>query len=476
VTRVLSIDDLKCPPRYYLLPTNGGDYTRYTECQEFLTAVKFGNGDDWQQWQLQEMLNLAPDDIWAARTAAIEAPRQNGKTWTVEARVLYGMVMLGEHIVWSAQNLLTAGKSFEHLKAVILDTPALMARLIGRPRERAGEQGFRFKGGGELQFVARGSSGGNGRGFTVIDLIVWDEALKLGEHGHSAFVPTQGVSRNPQTIYTSTPGFPDEEDSQIWANIVRQGRNGITSGDDFFADWCATEEDDVSLPETWAAANPGFPHRLSEKTLRHFHNKMLPESFAREILGIWGFPSATPGDLSIEQWMQLELDHVGPVVPSVLAADMNFERTHVSVVAVMDIDGTPVVELVERAPFERPIFVARMAELGAEFPGVTLVVDGDGPLASLVADLQEANVFVYVRQAVEYQSDCALLADGVRSGLFRQLPCTEFDSAVAVIRKRPRGEGRFVWARRGARGDIAPIVAATLGYGYFVSGGVQFVF
>jgi hypothetical protein len=93
--------------------------------------------------------------------------------------------------------------------------------------------------------------------------------------------------------------------------------------------------------------------------------------------------------------------------------------------------------------------------------GVEVVVDGRGPAAALIPDLEKAGVRLKVTGTVEVLDACADLFNSVRDGKVRHESYPELDMAVAAAVKRPVGD-RWAWGRRVSTADISVLEAVTL--------------
>ena len=71
---------------------------------------------DWQVGVVDGWLGRDARGMWASPTCGLAVPRQNGKSLgTVQARSNYGMVALGEQVVYTAHLQKTATETFESI-------------------------------------------------------------------------------------------------------------------------------------------------------------------------------------------------------------------------------------------------------------------------------------------------------------------------------------------------------------------------
>jgi hypothetical protein len=90
-----------------------------------------------------------------------------------------------------------------------------------------------------------------------------------------------------------------------------------------------------------------------------------------------------------------------------------------------------------------------------------VVCDGSGPAASLLRDLEAADVDVLPVSAKEHAQACGTLFDAVEQGTFRHLGSPELLSSVKGATTRAMGDA-WAWSRKSSAVDITPLVAATL--------------
>jgi phage terminase large subunit-like protein len=166
----------------------------------------------WQVRLLFAILRVEPGGLWTHSDVVIICPRQNGKTLIVMLRILFGLFVLNERIIYTAQRWKTAEDVYKRLWTIIRIRRSLLRRVT-RHTLSQGNGEIELVSGGKVLFCTRSADAG--RGFDEVDLIVYDEAYNLTEADTSALNPTQMASRNPQTIYTSTPGW-------LYRNAVRR--------------------------------------------------------------------------------------------------------------------------------------------------------------------------------------------------------------------------------------------------------------
>src|SRR6185437_6296498 len=212
--------------------------------------------DPWQQLVIRSGLRRS-GARWSAFEVALIVARQNGKGTILEALGLAALFLFPDVrlILHSAHEFKTAAEAFLRIRALVEDRPEFDAK-VSRVRTAAGAEAIELKDGKRLRFVARSS--GSGRGFTS-DLVILDEAYKLGDQEMAALLPTLSARPDPQVWYTSTAGNPDS------IQLGRVRARGVAGGDPSlaFLEWSAENGCDLADRSAWAQANPGMGIRIA---------------------------------------------------------------------------------------------------------------------------------------------------------------------------------------------------------------------
>ena len=233
---------------------------------------------DWQRYALDVGLEHEQGK-WAFNDVGVAVARQNGKTGGVFGiRILTGLLLWGEAVLYSAQNRDLPRESFLEI-AEVLET-RFPGRLASRPRRANGQETIRMANGGSLRIVAPRPDAPRGH---HADLIVLDEVREYRDtHFVAAILPTQNTSPNPQVWYASNAGDP----SSIVLNGLRARGLG---GDETLAwlEWSADPALSPDDPEGWAQANPSLGVLIDETRIRHLYDTLDGEAFATEVLCQW---------------------------------------------------------------------------------------------------------------------------------------------------------------------------------------------
>lgn len=236
----------------------------------------------WQWWGLRKICSRMPADadghrLWTHPDVCLIIPRQNGKTEIALMRILFGLFVLGETIIYSAQRWATAEDVYDRLIELILESDDLKSRLAPRKGLPLGYSKDKDRGIVELSNGAKIRIGLRGKdlgvGLTKLDLVIFDEAYKLTPAQKTGLTGAQLASLNPQTIYLSTPPVytdPKYAHCHVLAGMRRLGRQ--QAPELFFAEWMAPRpepsgNDEVDRkaiaaardhPDAARMANPSF--------------------------------------------------------------------------------------------------------------------------------------------------------------------------------------------------------------------------
>lgn len=416
--------------------------------------------DPWQRFALDCIMQTRADGKWAARTAALIVPRQNGKGAVDEAWELAQLFLNGCNIVLhTAHHAKTAKSAFMKMRAHIEGSPTLKAKL--KPdrsngiRIANGEWGFTFASGQQLIYGTRTS--GAGRGLTI-DATVLDECQELTDDELDALKPTMVTARNPQTLYTgSAPKAKAGVD--VLTRLMNRGRAGDESI--CYLEWSVDEmirDPDLDDRALWAQANPGYGIRLFDDAILDERATMSDDGFGRERLGIVEVAGADP---FVQAWKRAHDDRsqiLGTPTYALSVAE-NREWACAGAAGAFQ-DG---LLHVETGRYSRGTHwvVDFLADLASR-RRIQVVVRPDSPAGSLIPELEQRKVAVVKAPLADYRAACGQLHDSVvDSATLKHPGHAALDIAVAGAVKRVSGDA-WVWDLRTPTTDISPLEAVTL--------------
>lgn len=458
------------------------DDIAFTRYYELIAPELPGMGitlDQWQQdiWEiglgLREDGSLCCDVMGVTLSIA----RQAGKTWGI----MVGLVAIclarpGTTVVWSSHHDRTSSETLGKI-ASIVEKPAV------RPKMRAqhpvvftdDNRGVHFANGSRILFGARSS--GFGRGFSEVDIQVYDECQNLRESALTDMLAAMNVSDIGLAFFMGTPPRPqetrlgvDEAFKRRRARAIKPDKRRPFKG--VFVEFSAERGAslDIEAPEFWehlATANPSFGFRVGRSAIERLVENMSEEDVLREVMGIWDetekHTAVIPGTLWDSRTPEsppevekaptaLALDRWYDGATSVAAAWRTGNEVHVEIVAaerVSDMGG--VVEWLAKTAGRR----------------IPVAIVADSPAAAVVGALRASKVRVYLLTGPEFARSCEAFRKGVIDGTVTHAEgpgekVRPISDALAGAAKLAQGHaGAWVWDRRDPDADISPLVAAT---------------
>ena len=299
--------------------------------------------DPWQAEVLRDWMGRE-GETWSAPTCGLSVPRQNGKTLITAGRIVSGMVMYSEWVIYTAHLQKTATETFMELKG-LFESRGLL-KYVKEIKAALGREQIILKNGGRVQFVARTRNGGRG---LHGDCLVFDEAQELTSEQQASFLPAISASKNPQTIYLGTP--PDENCSgTVFRDIREKARKGL-SETTAWTEFSVDEIGDVSDRSRWAACNPALGRRMRETTIASECDQMDEDTFARERLGWWSpvVEHKLEYVLNAEQWNKCVSGELKPEGKTAYAVKISVDGMELCLAgAVIPKDGKARISLIKR--------------------------------------------------------------------------------------------------------------------------------
>ena len=238
---------------------------------------------DWQKAIIRRWMALDDDEKWANQNAGLLVPRQNGKSWLAEARILGGMIFLGEHLIYTAHQ----GNTVDEIKRRVLRffydaEPEIRDLLTSEfDKEPKSFDYVELRNGGRCIFRTRTRS--SGLGFTS-DTIINDECQEQNDAQEEALLPTisAGPLHNPQVIMMGTP----PTSGSAGTVFLRSRRNLLQGKSDIcWQEWSVETITDNHDEDAWYITNPSLGYLITEKAVRAEANAMSQDSFNKMRLG-----------------------------------------------------------------------------------------------------------------------------------------------------------------------------------------------
>ena len=383
---------------------------------------------------------------WAALGVDIIASRQNGKNGIIEARELYGCVILGESIIHTAQLFKTARESYNRLLSLIQMNDDVSDTLMMNVASPASGYEMQFRGGGRVQFIARSRT--SGRGMSG-DILVLDEAQDLNDDELGALLPTISASKNPQAWYLGTAPGPD---STVWHRRRKAGRVGDVKRRAFF-EFSALPDASLDDLDALLAANPGFPVRPNPELVSEERESMSDEMFARERFGISPDlrEGENAGDIDFARWLTLSDPDAQRGSEVAFGADIGEDRLAHIAVAWRRSDGVQVM-LTDTglSPLMTP---DRLVDLVQRWKGRVML---GGPASVLEQNVPDSALM----SSSDFAAACGVFDDMLAVGTIHHGNQPELNNAVREAKWRSAGSAGERAFRLKDSPSVGPLAAA----------------
>lgn len=452
-------DTLHDLARHVVIP-EGIDHTGWPAVRDTLALLGI-TFDSWQRGAAQLILSKDAEGYYATTVGGVtmSIPRQVGKTFMI-GWIVFALCIIfpGLTVTWSAHKKDTADETFGGMKSMAASP--LMVPHIDRTPDNGSEQKIEFKNGSRVVFGAR--ERGFGRGFTKVDIVVFDEAQILTERAVDDMVPAQAVSPNALTIMIGTPPKPIDP-----SEIFEEARRAALAGDApdaLYIEFSADEKGDLDDRKQWRKANPSYPHRTKEKAMLRLRRKLTPDSFRREAMGVWDEISNRKTAFPAGKWEERAIDSPSNDWPiAAIGIDMNPDRTWVTVSLAMFSDEGIHVEVAETEAFndagsaELVKWIKKMARRRTP-----VVIDGFSPARTFEPLLKEEKCMVRILSSAEFTQACMGLHDAVKDGSVSHFDQKPLNDSVAGATKKAVGKaGAWAFTRDELDVDLTQILSVT---------------
>jgi predicted RNA-binding protein with TRAM domain len=323
---------------------------------------------------------------------------------------------------------------------------------VVKTRRGNGKADMTFPNGSTIRPLPPGENTGHGKQSDLYDV---DEAWAFDEEQGKAILqaiaPTQLTRPRAQVWIWSAGGTA----ASTWlASLVARGRAGDPSLAYF--EWGVPDDLDMDDLDAVAAHHPANGHLITVDSLASLRAKLDdPAEFARAAGNRW--TEVIGGAIDWNLWTGNRWDvEIPEDAPVGYGAARAADGQHVVIAAAADVDGVPVVEIVDVVPVYGAAEVVKFWAARA-----ALVVDPTGPSAGLHDELTRLKVPLLPFTGRDASAACLNVLDALGSGAYRYRKHDALDAAVRVAGTRTVGDGGKAWARLAAGAPIAALEAAT---------------
>ena len=409
---------------------------------------------EWQDGIMEGWLGVNRLGRWSAQTCAGSIPRQNGKTLgLVEARANYGMLIAGEEVIYTSHLQKTSTETFEDMANFFDSKP--LRKYVKNIKTALGREQIILKNGARAKFLARTRNGGRGQHG---DLLIFDEALELTAEQQASFLPAISASKNPQTIYISTPPTASS-DGYVFRNIRERALEGESERTAWF-EWSVDEIGDVYDRERWYATNPSLGILIQEDTVEAECEQMDADTFACERLGWWIPRLKAEHPIDLNAWDACATDTPNKEGVRVFAVKFSADGSSGCIAECRKPkEGKPFVYAIAQVSMSEGIgwFVRELTKRKDE--AAQMVIDGQGNAQNLNDELLAAGISkrVIIRpRAADMVAASQMFANAVQDGELSHFNQPGLNEAVISSTKRTIGN----YGGWGFQGEDAPLVEA----------------
>jgi phage terminase large subunit-like protein len=415
--------------------------------------------DEWQRGAGRLILSKTADGKYAATVGGVgmSLPRQVGKTYLIGA-MAFALCILhpGLTVIWTAHHTRTAGETFLAMQGFARRQK--IEPYIRDVFKGSGDEEVRFVNGSRILFGAR--ERGFGRGFADVDVMVFDEAQKLGDRALDDMIATMNTALNPLPLFMGTPPKPEDQ-----SEAFQRMRSEALSGESTDLVWIECGADEGSDPDDrgqWVKANPSYPHRTPLTSMMRLRKKLTVDSWMREGLGIWDSNELRVFDMAA--WSRLCRPDVEPPLRAALVVDVAPDRkwSCIGIAGKLEtVDDTTLV-LCHSAPGTDWV-APKVAELAAARKITEVALVTSGQAKALQPDFVQLGIVFEKLTAQDMGAACAAFQEAVKSRRVAHVGQGELDTALVNARTRYTGETE-VWDRRDQSVDISPLVACSAAF------------
>lgn len=267
---------------------------------------------EWQKQIVYRWLAVNQNEdgkwIWANPKAGLLVPRQNGKTEIIIARIIGGMIFMGEALIYTAHSDKTVDEVKRRCMNFFYQAEEEIRDLLTAEFDKE-PKSFDFvelRNKGRCVFRTRTRTGGLG---TTNDTLILDEAQEETDAQQEALLPTisAGKSQNQQILRAGTP--PSGGGTGTVFIRIRQNVLEGKDHDTCWQEWSVELLTDPSDEDAWYDTNPSLGYHLMVAAVRNEAKDMAVDSFNKMRLG-WIAGTESKRAISDALWTQLKVDKV----------------------------------------------------------------------------------------------------------------------------------------------------------------------
>jgi len=389
---------------------------------------------------------------WVNTDCGLLVPRQNGKSELIIARIIGGMVFLGEALIYTAHSDNTVGEIKRRVQRFFYDADTEIRDMLTEEfdKEPKSLDYVELRNRGRCVFRTRTRTNGLG---TTNDALLLDEDQEETDAQQEALLPTiaSGKNQNHQTIRAGTPPSGGGN-----GTVFLRMRKRVLEGkapDICWQEWSVEHITDPEDEEAWYATNPSLGYFLMKTAVKSEAQKMAVDSFNKMRLG-WIAGVESMRAISDDMWTPLAVQRVQlPDNPNIVyAVKFAPDGSAVSLAVGVIMPDTKVhIELVERKPMSAGTNWLAMWLLERWRKPNKIIIDGAAGTQLLVEELVRSNPKLKKKILTPNAREAGAAYADFYYGLEHQL-LTHFDQpalnvSIRTVKKRGIGkDGMFGYA------------------------------
>jgi len=431
----------------------------------------------WQEYVINDALQMTPDGKWVKSNVGILVARQNGKTALVRQLFLAHLYVFGsKQIIAMAQTRQLALDTFKQTVdlAESLDWTRKRIKRVSRTNgqeelevychhypKSCTEKCQRIR-----KYSIRAATSEGSRGSTA-NLLYVDELREISEEAWQAAVPLTRTTGG-QTWVTSNAG----SEASTVLNSLRTRAIMNQSPRMGWYEWSAAEGSQVNPPDIRAIqqANPALGHLIDIESILDSAKFDTKEAFQTESLCM--FVSSMTSPWNMEKWNESERQvTMQDGLPTYMGLDLSFNREKAYLVSVQEQTDKNLAVFVHEWHKEGGIndvlLAGEIAELARRFN--PRVVAYDPNTAGFIAPhLARAQVQTSPSpwSGANFAISCDQTLNAMNSGRLVHAGQEVMYEHLVACARRPAGDGGWRIARRAATNPISAAVALVMAVGH----------
>lgn len=430
----------------------------------------------WQKLVLYRWMAVEQDDdgqwVWVNPDCGLLVPRQNGKSELFIARIVGGMIFLGEALIYTAQSDNTVSEIKRRVLQFFYEAEAeirdMMTDEFDKEPRSLDYVELRNKG----RCIFRTRTRTNGLGSTN-DVLLIDEAQEESDAQQEALLPTvsSGKNQNYQVIRGGTPPSGGGTGT-VFIRIRRNVIEGKVS-DVCWQEWSVDTITDPMDEDAWYQANPSLGYFLQLRAVKKEAGTMAIDSFNKMRLG-WIAGVESQRAFTDDQWLPLAVQKVTLPDEPILVYSIKFAPDGSAVtlaVGVLMPNELVHVEIIERKPRSAGTsWITRWLFQNNRWRNAKkIIIDGAAGTQLLVEELvrseRRISKKILTPNVKEAGAAYAAYNDGIENRLLTHFDQPVLNVAMKTVKRRDIGrDGMFGYASMNPDIQSDPVEAAAFAY------------